>query len=692
MRKIKRHRNKWWTTELQRLKSAYKKARKGSDKNKKIEAKIEYEVAISKAKQEAWKKFLESVEGQDDVYIKYKILCKEGRKSNVKAVIANGKYTNTFEETTVELNKANFPELERPLLLEQQLIEEEVEQYFNREKDKNEEEITSGEIETALAGMKINKAPGQDKIPTIVLKRTWQLLAPRITQLFNKIFKKGSFPAAWKEAKVIYIKKPGKEGTQPKDYRPITLLNVISKLYEKVIYNRLNWLSGQHNWIDKDQFGFQTYVSAEHANIKLTNEIFQAIKKRKEVTTIFADISGAFPSVWHEGLLYKMINKNIPREYIEFMRSYLKDRIIVVEKDEHNRVTKKLNRSVPQGSSIGPFAWSIMFDDLIKELKAAGYGTQAFADDLAVYKVKEKHQSCERTLNGALRIMESWGNKWMISFSREKTKTMTFSRLRNTDRDTAKLGGIELENVKEYKYLGLIYDCKLLWKTHIKQQVAKTIKTYSKMAGVSSLKWGLKEIVHRYIYKNVILPRIMYGALSWLSVIEQSCVKKILNRIQRIAAISITGTYRTTATSSATVLAGIMPIDLEIKQRAALQLHDIYRNKEIGNRLKILEVTRRLEETSKHKSSIEIAKEILSKIHVNETQVEKLETELEHPAKVELPLTELEKSKNEEEKANTIYTDASKTDSSRVGIAAVKWEKEKWQVLLQKSLSKENSV
>ena len=203
-------------------------------------------------------------------------------------------------------------------------------------------------------------------------------------------------------------------------------------------------------------------MSAEHANLKFTNEIFQAFKKGKEVATVFADISGAFPSVWHEGLLSKMIKKKVPREYMEFMRSYLKDRIVIVEKDGETAITKKLSRSVPQGSSIGPWAWAIMFDDILKELKEVGYKAQAFADDLVVYRVKEKKQRANTTLHRALKVMEKWGNKWLISFSQEKTKTMTFSRLRNTNRDKAMLGGVELENVTQYRYLGLIYGSKLL--------------------------------------------------------------------------------------------------------------------------------------------------------------------------------------------------------------------------------------
>ena len=689
---IKKYRNKWWTGELQKLKTAYKRTKKGRNKQDKIRAKTQYEAAIMKAKQEAWRKFLESVDGQSDVYIKYKILCKRERKSVVPSIILNGKFTSTFEETIAELNKENFPDMERPLAAEHQRIEDTVNQYFSEETTpKSEEEITPGEIEIALAGMKINKAPGHDKLPTIVLKRAWNTLQPHLVLLFNKIFKEGTFPLAWKKAKVIYLKKPGKEGNKPRDFRPIALLSVVSKLYEKVMYNRLSWLTDKHCWIDKDQFGFQRYVSAEHANIKFTNEIFQAFKKKKEVATLFADIGGAFPSVWWAGLLYKMIKKKVPREYMEFMRSYLKDRTVIIEKDERTAITKELSRSVPQGSSIGPWAWSIMFDDILRELKDEEYKAQAFADDLVVYKVKEKNQNLKTTMNRALQIMENWGNKWMIRFSQEKTKTMTFSRLRNTRKDTVSLNGVELENVQQYKYLGLVYDSKLLWKSHLKQQVASAIKTFSKLSGVSSLKWGLKETVYRYIYKNVLLPRITYGALSWLNVIEQKCVKTLLARVQRLAAIAITGTHRTIATSSAIVLAGMLPIHLEIKRKAALQLCDIYRNDELSKRLNILEATRKLEKTKQHTSSIQVAKQILIETQINYKAVERMETEIKHPAKLEIPLTELN-DVEKEEKIKTLYTDASKIEGSRVGLAVVQWRDGNWRKLIQKSLSEENSV
>ena len=125
-----RYRNKWWTGDLQKLKKAYKKAKKGSDRGNKIRAQIEYETAISKAKQEAWRKFLESVEGQNEVYVKYKILCNRKKKADIPSIKVNGNYTKTFEESVRELNKVNFPDIQRPLSEEHQTIEEEVEQYF----------------------------------------------------------------------------------------------------------------------------------------------------------------------------------------------------------------------------------------------------------------------------------------------------------------------------------------------------------------------------------------------------------------------------------------------------------------------------------------------------------------------------------------------------------------------------------
>ena len=696
----RKYRNKWWSEELQKLKTAYKKAKKGTNKGIKMRAKIEYEIAINKAKENAWKKFLESVEGQNDVYIKYKILCSRKKKADIPSIRVNGIYTKTFEDTATELNRVNFPDIQKPLSLAHQTIENEVEQYFReRAGDNDGEEITPEEIKVALDGMKANKAPGQDRIPTIVLKKTWKVLETNITLLFNKIFNEGSFPESWKTAKVIYLKKPGKEGKDPKDYRPIALLNVISKLYEKVIYNRLNWLSEQNQWIDKDQFGFQKHVSAEHANLKFTNEIFQAFKKRKEVATIFADISGAFPSVWHEGLLYKMLQKKVPRKYMEFMRAYLKNRVVVVERNEKPAVTKYLNRSVPQGSSVGPWAWAIMFDDILRELKTAGYKAQAFADDLAVYRVKQKVEKADEVMDKALRIMEKWGDKWLIKFSQEKTKTMTFSRLRNTRRDVVKLGGVELENVEQYRYLGLNYDCKLNWKRHIKHQVADAIKTFTKLSGASSLKWGLKEIVKRYVYKNVVLPKLTYGAITWLSVIEQKCVKKLLTRVQRIAGIAITGTYRTSATNAVGVLAGIQPIHLEIKEKAALQLYDIYKNEELVRRLNILEVQQKLEATRTNTSSVQIAKKTLEEIQINHNTVEKIELESNHPAKLEIPPIELEDTNNQNDEGGvqdeinkSIYTDASKIEGSRVGLAVVQWIYGKWVHVIKKSIPEERSV
>ena len=144
--------------------------------------------------------------------------------------------------------------------------------------------------------MKNKKSCGYDNVPAIVYKNSENTLMKLLMKLFNDSLEIGRFPKSWKTAKVIFIKKPDKTDKEdPKSYRPISLLPVISKIMEKVINARLLWHSYQKSIIHTKQFGFQAGTGAEHAALNLTNDIFTAFKKRKETVAVFLDARSAFP-------------------------------------------------------------------------------------------------------------------------------------------------------------------------------------------------------------------------------------------------------------------------------------------------------------------------------------------------------------------------------------------------------------
>ena len=583
--KKQNYKNKWWNPSLQRSKTDLRRAKRSGINEEYIRMKSKFEEEIAVAKRKSWETFTSTVENRNDAYIRYKILCKKTEETALPSLKIDNKWTNSSRESASELLKTNLPDLPRPLTQEHTMIENEVKSFLEIKHDNENKEpsITIVEVRNAIRDQKAGRAPGLDEIPGIVFKQTIDIISPTLLNIFNMLLTEGKFPATWSKAKIIFIKKPKKPNTDPAAFRPISLLPTIGKLYEKIILERLNWHSRKNELIDKGQFGFQRGVSAEHAGLKLANTVSKAFKTKHEVAAVFCDISKAFPSVFHAGLLKKLIDSKIPIEYIRFMNSYLENQSVEVKVNQEEKIEKSLSRGCPQGSCISPWAWNIMLNDLFPAIRNTAANIQAFADDIVIYKIKRKGQTLEETLGQAMRALEEWGKKWLVKFCPEKTKAMTFSWLRNTRNDTILLEDRELENVKSYKYLGLVFDRRLTWKEHLKHVTSKATRMMISLAPICKTNWGLPSEATKFLYERAILPIILYGSIVWCKTIEQKTAQKELQKVQRIAALCITGAMKTSANDTLNILAGLKPIHLVVAERAAMQLHNILANPELKN-------------------------------------------------------------------------------------------------------------
>ena len=336
------YKNKWWNMNLQKSKTELKRIKRKGINLDYLEKKRKFENDIALAKQKSWETFTTTVKDRNDAYIRYKILCKRKEHTALPSLNINGKWTNSTAESAQELLKTNTPDLLRPLTQEHTHIESRVESFLNNHSTipgtvEEEPPIKLTEVRQAIREQNPGKAPGLDGIPGIVYKQTVDILSPLLTKIFNKLFEKGEFPATWSKAKVIFIKKPNKPSTDPSAHRPISLLPIVGKLYEKVILHRLNWHTRKNNLTDDNQFGFQKGISAEQAGLKLVNSITQAFKTKHEIGAVFCDISKAFPSVWNAGVLSKMIDNQFPIEYFKFMNIYLKKQSVVSSKYKPRR-------------------------------------------------------------------------------------------------------------------------------------------------------------------------------------------------------------------------------------------------------------------------------------------------------------------------------------------------------------------
>jgi hypothetical protein len=158
----------------------------------------------------------------------------------------------------------------------------------------------------------------------------------KLIHLYNAAFRLKYVPSYWKAEEVIMLLKPEKLATEVTSHRPISLLPVLSKLFQKLILERLKPIIEEKQIIPNHQFGFRDKHPTIDQVHKITTIIEKAIEERQVCSIVFLDVAQAFDTVWHERLFYKL-EQLLPTEYNQILKSYLSERYFhVTQEDEYS--------------------------------------------------------------------------------------------------------------------------------------------------------------------------------------------------------------------------------------------------------------------------------------------------------------------------------------------------------------------
>jgi hypothetical protein len=422
---IRQERNFWWSNELRKLRSNWKKLKRAKSSAAKAARQV-YEKAIIDAKEAAWTKFLKETESADESYLRYKILCKKVDGEPLTPVLGPNGFTNSTMETAQVLLKNNFPELDTNFTAEDLKVIKEVTDYASQSSPNLVPLFTSCEIKAAVNKIKLGKAPGPDGIPGSIIKDLSTQLVPLLVKLLNGCLTVGYFPKDWKAANVIFLQKPGKKLEDPKGRRPISLISHLGKVLERVLLTRLNFLAGKERWLSDLQFGFRKGISAQNAALNLASKISTGFKSRMDSLCVFLDIVGAFNDTWPDAIAHRLVARRAPPPYVKLIRSYLNYRIALVNTSE-GVAAQKLTKSCPQGGVLSPFLYSLFIDELLTNAAISADLKQGFADDIVFCVQGNNRKTLEKRMNRILCHATEWAKKWKIQFSILKTKAVLFS-------------------------------------------------------------------------------------------------------------------------------------------------------------------------------------------------------------------------------------------------------------------------
>ena len=395
--------------------------------------------------------------------------------------------------------------------------------------------VTPRLVRAIILDLDVAKASGPDSIPVIVLKKCVPEFSSILSKLFNLCLRESCFPVCWKISSVVPIFKNCGDRSNPGNYRPISLLSVVSKVFEKLINLRLVAYLEKSKLFTDIQYGFRSFRSTADILTVLTDRFYRCLDKGGCSRAIGLDISKAFDRVWHAGLLYKLKAYGICGEIFNIISSFLSDRSLKVVLDGKSSDTFKVNAGVPQGSLLGPTLFLLFINDLPDSVLCR---LALYADDSTLYS------SCKQAANQAsqdrlaseldidLNTIVEWGKSWLVTFNAGKTQLISLDRSRDPLNPPISMAGHALEERPSMKLLGISFTSKLDWGSYL-IGLAKSVS--KKVGAILRCRSFLSAEVILYIYKSMIRPCMEYCCHLWAGAPQRylDAFDRIQRRISR---------------------------------------------------------------------------------------------------------------------------------------------------------------
>lgn len=371
--------------------------------------------------------------------------------------------------------------------------------------------VNNEEIVKAFRSLEMKKTADVHGLSVKIISSIIDCIAPHLCCIFNQCIDNGVFPDLMKLSKVIPLFKAGST-SDPTNFRPISILPTLSKIFEKLILNQLQSHFYHNNLMHVDQFGFTKGRSTADASVELINNIFDAWEDAMDAIGIFCDLSKAFDCVHHSTLVRKLRHYGVKDQALGLLESYLTDRVQMVDVNGKRSPGSSISMGVPQGSILGPFLFLVYINDLPYLVKEK-HEIVLFADDTSlIFKVKRQQRNYD-DVNNAISTIVNWFTVNNLLLNEKKTKCIKFvlPNVRPVTTDIL-IKGQRLDLVDSTVFLGITLDVKLQWDPHI----TKLSNRLSSAAfAVKKIRALTDEDTARLVYFSYFHSLMTYGILVW---------------------------------------------------------------------------------------------------------------------------------------------------------------------------------
>lgn len=429
--------------------------------------------------------------------------------------------TNSVDSTTSEEMFDHFSKLNTLQSKFQNRIKEIEEILENKENNRSfsglDFLVTKEEVSKCLHSLKNGKSAGLDRISNEMLKYGESTLLPYIVKIFNSVLQVGVYPNNWK---LGYINPIHKSGTRsdPSNYRGINIMSCLGKLFNSVLNARLDEFLNANNVISKTQIGFQKQSRTTDHMFVLRTIIEKYTKQSKsQLFTCFIDFKKAFDSVLHQALFLKMQNIGVNGLFYNIVKNMYLDNILQV-KIGHN-LTNDFHSElgVRQGDTLSPNLFKIFINDLAdifdNECGAISLGTfnlncLMYADDVILISQSESG------LQNCLKKLERYCELWCLDINIDKTKTVIFNKSGKLLPYQFYFTGKPIENVKTYKYLGVVFAASGCFSQAKSDLYNRGLKAFFKLKSIfGDVSPSIDTCLH--IFDHTIKPILLYGSEVW---------------------------------------------------------------------------------------------------------------------------------------------------------------------------------
>ncbi|KAG7305644.1 hypothetical protein JYU34_009744 [Plutella xylostella] len=330
-------------------------------------------------------------------------------------------------------------------------------------------EITPQNIERAIFKLDINQGPGPDGLPAIFIKKTVKALVLPLYMIFVKSIDTAIFPDKWKLANVIPIPKGG-NATDIEDYRPISLLSIMERVFEAVVSPTFTQMLDPI--ININQHGFLKNKSTNTNLACYISDLQEYIDQGLQVDAIYTDISKAFDRVNHKILLNKLSCIGVHGKLLKWFNSYLTNRSQKVVVAGYESSPFAAPSGVPQGSNLGPKLFLVFINDLADIIQSSHYSF--FADDLKLYRPIRSSSDVILLQKDLSRVLQ-WSIVNKLPLNTKKCKYISFTKKKSPILASYGLDGKTLDKVTEIKDLGVTIDDRLTFNVHTNNIVKKSL-------------------------------------------------------------------------------------------------------------------------------------------------------------------------------------------------------------------------